>query len=103
MNNKSLWLANLVKEKRSSRRPDQALKTSCSLVCSHCLHNYKVVNFKLHRKNPDFWKCFLRLSSKSSSSVIRPWLGLIKVISLASFNEDMSTRVEVRVSKTSTA
>jgi len=30
---------------------------------------------KNHRKNPDFWNCFLRgASSKSSSSIIRPWL-----------------------------
>ena len=32
------------------RHPDRALKTSCSLVCSHCLRNYKVVNFKSPNK-----------------------------------------------------
>ena len=86
MNNKSLWLTNLGKEKWSSRHPDHALKTSYSLVCSHSLHNYKVVNFKHRRKNPEFSS----RSSKSSSSVIRPWLWL-KVISLASFSEDVNT------------
>ena len=32
------------------RKRDHALRTSCSLVCSHCLYNYKVVNFKSPNK-----------------------------------------------------
>ena len=50
MNNKSLWLTNLEKEKWSSRHPDHALKTSCSFVCSYCLHKFKVVNFKSEKQ-----------------------------------------------------
>ena len=59
--------------------------------------------FSKSKEKSGFLEMFSSRSSKSSSSVIKPWLWLIKVISLASFSEDMSTRVEVRVSKTSTA